>query len=299
MSFEGSNPSLKETQVDSSQTESLEPKVIQEIVDMIGEKPKEKIAEDVGKSFTPPTESEPLVIEESTDPDEYSLEQYRAQAIEQILEAMQAHQFVHIDTLSGSGMSSFIVPKISNSYLAEGRLPSITDLREIIDENGIETIILDELGWNSTFLNDPQKYADELKALAENYPKLKFIIAVGRTEKTAIQLDAIATSVEPVSIKVGRKAFNNRQAIEYIQNKCPNLQDLDDETRGMLLRYIVDKKGEFGDLLHFRWMRKVISEFDWVFPHDHEVGEEYSEDELQQIRDDLTEQGVLAQKIHP
>ena len=169
----------------------------------------------------------------------------------------------------------------------------------IISEKEIDTIILDELGWNKTFLTDPQKYAEELKALANNYPTLGFVIAIGRTEKTADKLDTVARIIEPASITMGRKAFNNRQAREYIEGKYPYLQDLDEQTAQEIRQYIESKKGEFGELWHFKWIRKVVSEFDWIFPHDHKVGEKYSEDKLQQIREDLSDQGILAQKIHP
>lgn len=292
MILEENTPSQEELGVKPKSKKGLEDSRAAQEVEKIQEHKTEE-GRDVGKSFTPPTESTPLVIEEPTDSKNSSLDQYRLQALNQIFEAQKTNKFIHIDTLSGSGMSEFIVPHISKSYLAEGLLPTKDELGEIIDEEDIDTIILDELGWNETFSNEPQEYAEKLEELSNHFPSLKFIIAIGRTEQTTNDLDILAKKLQPASIKIGVKAFNNRQAREYLEKKCPNLHDLDEDTVREIWQHMEDRKKEFSNLWHFRWIRKALSKFDWIFPYDHEAGAKYSKKELKKIHGDLLETGVL------
>lgn len=255
---------------------------------------------EVGRSFVAPTEGIPILIDEPSDVEGSLLADYKAIEIARINEMLTDRRVVHIDAESGSGMSEFVLPAVKYSYLeGSGQLPRPEDIKKLIkSKRRINTFVLDELGWNYNFINEPDKFADEVKQLMDQFPDLKFVFAVGRNEKTNNSLDILFEKIEqPVSvIKIGRKPFSESQARDYIIKRCPAILDLpNDQLKDDLFRYVIDARSQYGDVFHFRWIRKMVDNIKSgiYYVREHKPGVKYSEEEQAKIINALKYWGVL------
>lgn len=175
------------------------------------------------------------ILSEKEDSENAPLADYRKDAVEEITHNLEMTDAVHLDAVSGSGVTEFIIPQLTELLVQRGNgvlvLPGGPSgrgesdkyiLEDIAEKGNTKTVlIVDEPADSDAYAERPVEWANRLIYI-QKQTNTKVVFCVGETDETRDRLTEIKSRLSDTQVPqvtVRPKPFNQQQSAEYFMRK--------------------------------------------------------------------------------